>query len=61
MEELLDFAIHVFVWAMFFRIVLAVFEFMHTKKELVQAREELKEKIIKRIHYISQEKHGECY
>ena len=61
MEQLLDFVLQVAVWFIIFKVAFALLEIWLTQKQDLSEREELKNKLVKMIHYINQEKHGDCY
>lgn len=61
MEELLSFVIQVVLWYFVFKIVFALADLWVKSKYISEQRAELKEKLVKMIHYINQEKHGDLY
>jgi hypothetical protein len=61
MEEFLTLVLEIVLWYAFFQLVFTLYKVWATSKELVEVRNEFKEQLIKKIHYINQELHGECY
>lgn len=61
MDELISFLVQCFIWYIVFKIVFAIADVWIIKKHTDIEKEELKDKLIKLIHYVNQEKHGDCY
>ena len=61
MDELISFLVQCFIWYIVFKVVFAIADLWVIKKHTDVEKQELKEKLIKLIHYVNQEKHGECY
>jgi hypothetical protein len=61
MEELLTFVIEAVCWYVFFQLLIVGYKVWTTSKELVEVKAELKEQLAKKIHYVKQEQHGDCF
>lgn len=61
MDEIVNFVFQVVMWFIFFKGVFALLELWVNKKQDQIERDELVDKLTQLIHYVNQEKHGECY
>jgi len=61
MDEFLGVVFQFVLWYIFFKIVFEILALLGTRKQVVAERAELVSKITKLIHYVNQEKHGNCY
>lgn len=61
MDNILLFALECILWYAFFKFLLTIYDLWKVSKNVEQAKAEMREDLIKKIHYINQEKHGDCY
>lgn len=61
MNEFLILVLETVLWYAFFQFMFTLYKVWTASKELVEAKAEFKEQLIKKIHYINQEQHGDCY
>lgn len=61
MDNILMLLLEVILWYALFKFLFTMYDMWKLSKHVEQSKEELREELVKKIHYVNQEKHGECY